>query len=118
MDLISFDQVDLGVNFDNMTVIQEVYMYFFISSVQSLSCVRLFMTPSTAALQVSLSITNHFFLSGVCKLILVWPGLFCTRAFGLGFICLALILTNSLRCGLFGLVFFFFLEFLRLYLQL
>ena len=36
------------------------YLWFLISSVQSLSCVRLFATPWTAARQASLSITNSW----------------------------------------------------------
>ena len=45
-----------------------VYVYFCISSVQLLSCDRLFVTPWTAACQASLSITNSW---GSLKLISV-----------------------------------------------
>ena len=44
-----------------------------ISSVQSLSCVRLFVTPWTAALQASLSITNSQSLPKLMSIELVMP---------------------------------------------
>ena len=43
-----------------------MFPYLFISSVQSLSCVQLFVTPQTAAHQASLSITKSW---GLLKLI-------------------------------------------------
>ena len=41
-----------------ISFIETTWPFFFFSSVQLLSCVRLFATPQTAACQVSLSITN------------------------------------------------------------
>ena len=46
---------------------------FFISSVQSLSCVQLFVTPGTAACQASLSITNSRSLLKFLFIQLVMP---------------------------------------------
>ena len=43
------------------------------SSVQSLSCVRLFATPGTAARQSSLSITNSWSLLKLISIVLVMP---------------------------------------------
>ena len=52
------------------------YLFIFnwsISSVQSLSCVRLFATPGTAACQASLSITNSWSLLKLMSIELVMP---------------------------------------------
>ena len=43
------------------------------SSVQSLSCVRLFATPGTAARQASLSITNSWSLLKLISIVLMMP---------------------------------------------
>ena len=48
-------------------------IYVYISSVQSLSCVRLFATPWIAACQVSLSITNSWSLLKSMPIELVMP---------------------------------------------
>ena len=48
-------------------------MYISVSSVQSLSCVQLFMTPWTAACQASLSITNSRSLLKLMSIELVMP---------------------------------------------
>ena len=50
-----------------------MYMYISVSSVQSLSCVQLFMTPWTAACQASLSITNSRSLLKLMSIELVMP---------------------------------------------
>ena len=48
-------------------------MLYFLSSVQSLSCVQLFVTPWTAARQASLSITNSRSLPKLMSIELVMP---------------------------------------------
>ena len=48
-------------------------MLYFISSVQSLSCVQLFATPWTAARQASLSFTNSWSLLKLMSIELVMP---------------------------------------------
>ena len=50
-----------------------IYLFFSISSVQSLSCVRLFATPWTAACQASLSITNSQSLLKFMSMEMVMP---------------------------------------------
>ena len=50
---------------------------FIISSVQSLSCVRLFATPWTAACDASLSITNSWSLLKLMSIELVMPSILC-----------------------------------------
>jgi len=50
-----------------------VCIYMYISSVQALSCVRLFATPWTAVCQASLSITNSQSLLKLMSIALVMP---------------------------------------------
>ena len=50
-----------------------VHIYLYISSVQLISCVQLFVTPWTAAHQVSLSITNSRSLLKLISIELVMP---------------------------------------------
>ena len=50
-----------------------IYLFFSISSVQSLSCVQLFATPWTAACQASLSITNSQSLLKFMSMEMVMP---------------------------------------------
>ena len=50
-----------------------IFLYLVISSVQSLSHVQLFVTPWTAALEASLSITNSWSLLKLMSIELVMP---------------------------------------------
>ena len=76
--------------------IQSIAM-FIISSVQSLSCVRLFATPWTAALQTSLSISNSQSLLKLMSIVSVMPSNHLI-------ICLPLLLLPSIypRIGVFS----------------
>jgi len=64
---------------------------FQFSSVQSLSCVRLFATPRTAAHQASLSITNSWSLVRLISIELVIPSSHLI-------LCRPLLLLSQLRC--------------------
>ena len=54
-------------------VVNMLYIIFLFSSVQLLSCVRLFVTPWTAACQASLSITNSWSLPRLMSIESVRP---------------------------------------------
>ena len=53
-----FSIVCCQAKISNLSFKNDVFWYFKLTSVQSLTCVRLFATPWTAACQASLSITN------------------------------------------------------------
>ena len=68
----------LYIYYSSTTVLVYIYytgdtVYFAFSSVQSLSCVRLFVTPWTAARQTSLSITNSRSLPKLMSIKSVMP---------------------------------------------
>ena len=56
---VSFTQTSLMYDTNNR---QETFKWIYVTSVQSLSCVQLFVTPWTAAHHASLSITNFWSL--------------------------------------------------------